>query len=212
MAGLGKRLAVCDVKSMEWVFPTPPSPVDPLRQAVRSSYRIDETDAVARILHVMESSPLPAARIEATARRLVLEARKRRRGKGGIDAFLNEFALSSQEGIALMCLAEALLRVPDAETIDRLIRDKLAPADWSRHLGHSNSIFVNASTWALMLTGKLLHDDPAEHDLGAALRRFLARTGEPVLRQAVTQAMRILGHQFVMGRTIDEALSRAAPA
>lgn len=171
---------------------------------------MDETEAVVRILAAAENSPVSEVLIEATAHRLVLEAR-RRRSTGGIEAFLNEFALSSREGIALMCLAEALLRVPDAETIDRLIRDKLAPGDWSRHLGHSSSIFVNASTWALMLTGKLLHDDPAEQDLTSALRRFLARTSEPVLRQAVTTAMRILGHQFVMGRTVDEALSRAEP-
>src|SRR5579862_3577168 len=195
---------------MEWVYSTPPAPPDPLRRAVRAAYRIDETDAVARILAAAESSPAVAARIAITARNLVLEARARRRGKGGLDALLNEFALSSREGIALMCLAEALLRVPDAETVDRLIRDKLAPADWARHLGHSSSIFVNASTWALMLTGRLLQDDPAEQDLGATLRRFAARTGEPLLRQAVTAAMRILGHQFVMGRTIDEALTRAA--
>jgi RHH-type transcriptional regulator, proline utilization regulon repressor / proline dehydrogenase / delta 1-pyrroline-5-carboxylate dehydrogenase len=197
---------------MEWVFPTPPSVPDPLRQALRASYRIDESAAVARILDAAAFLPDAATRIAATARRLVSEARKRRHGKGGIEAFLNEFALSSQEGIALMCLAEALLRVPDAETIDRLIRDKLAPADWARHLGRSSSLFVNASTWALMLTGKLLQDDPAERDMTSVLRRFLARTGEPVLRQAVTAAMRILGHQFVMGRTIDEALARAAPA
>ncbi len=196
---------------MAWVFPTLPSPPDPLREALRNAYRMDESDAVAQILAAAQSSPQSQARIEATARQLVAEARRRRHGKGGIDAFLNEFALSSEEGIALMCLAEALLRIPDAETIDKLIRDKLAPADWSRHLGHSSSIFVNASTWALMLTGKLLHDDPKARDLASVLRRFLTRTGEPVLRQAVTAAMRILGHQFVMGRTIEEALTRAKP-
>ncbi|HLI20387.1 MAG TPA: bifunctional proline dehydrogenase/L-glutamate gamma-semialdehyde dehydrogenase PutA, partial [Stellaceae bacterium] len=181
------------------------------RQAVREAYRHNETDAVARLLAIADRGEAAAARIAQTARRLVLEARRRRHGKGGIDAFLNEFALSSREGIALMCLAEALLRVPDAETVDKLIRDKLADADWARHLGHSSSLFVNASTWALMLTGRLLHDDPEEQELGAVLRRLVARTGEPVLRQAVTAAMRILGHQFVMGRTIEEALDRAAP-
>jgi RHH-type transcriptional regulator, proline utilization regulon repressor / proline dehydrogenase / delta 1-pyrroline-5-carboxylate dehydrogenase len=196
---------------MAWVYASPPLAVDPLRQAVRDAYRIDETEALGRILALADHDAAAAARIAATARRLVLEARRQRHGKGGIDAFLNEFALSSREGIALMCLAEALLRIPDAETIDRLIRDKLAGADWARHLGHSSSLFVNASTWALMLTGRLLHDDPAEQELGAVLRRLVARTGEPVLRQAVTAAMRILGHQFVMGRTIEEALARAAP-
>ncbi len=197
---------------MAWIFPTLPSPPGALRQAVRDSYRIDENDAVARILTAAQTPPQSKTRIRATAARLVTEARRRSHGKGGIDAFLSEFALSSEEGIALMCLAEALLRIPDAETIDKLIRDKLAPADWTRHLGHSPSLFVNASTWALMLTGKLLHGDPEARDLTSVLRRLLARTGEPVLRQAVTAAMRILGHQFVMGRTIEEALARAAPA
>lgn len=197
---------------MPWVFVERPSPPDLLRRAVRDAYRIDETEAVARLLTEAEFPPSAVVRIEQASRRLVLEARRRRRGTGGIDAFLNEFALSSREGIALMCLAEALLRVPDTETIDRLIRDKLASADWARHAGHSNSLFVNASTWALMLTGKLLHDSPDTQELGLTLRRFLARSSEPVLRQAITTAMRILGHQFVMGRTIDEALARAASA
>jgi RHH-type proline utilization regulon transcriptional repressor/proline dehydrogenase/delta 1-pyrroline-5-carboxylate dehydrogenase len=196
---------------MDWVFASPPPAPDALRQAVRDAYRPDESEAVARILAGADRGEAAAARVATTARRLVLEARRQRHGKGGIDAFLNEFALSSREGIALMCLAEALLRIPDADTVDRLIRDKLAGADWSRHLGHSSSLFVNASTWALMLTGRLLQDDPAEQELGAVLRRLVARTGEPVLRQAVIAAMRILGHQFVMGRTIEEALARAAP-
>src|SRR5205814_2886451 len=100
----------------------------------------------------------------------------------------------------------------DVETVDRLIRDKIGEAHWERHLGRSESIFVNASTWALMLTGRLLHSEPEERDLRGTLRRFVARSGEPVVRQAVTAAMRILGRQFVMGRTIAEALDRARPA
>src|SRR6201995_5299194 len=140
------------------------------------------------------ASPLRAEmrdRIADQARALVAAVRRERLGKGGIDAFLHEYALSSPEGVALLCLAEALLRVPDAETIDRLIRDKIGEANWERHLGRSESIFVNASTWALMLTGRLLHAEPAERDLRGALRRFFARSGEPVLRQAVIAAMRI---------------------
>src|SRR6516225_12126640 len=185
---------------------------DPLRQAIRAAYRQDETVAVARIL---ATATLPAdtvERIERRAQGLVAEARRRRIGKGGIDALLHEYALSTPEGIALLCLAEALLRIPDAGTIDRLIRDKLGDADWASHLGHSESVFVNASTWALMLTGRLLRADPTAHDLRAALRRFVARSGEPVVRQAVTTAMHILGRQFVMGRTIEEALGRASGA
>src|SRR5579863_10325430 len=109
-----------------------------------------------------------------------------------------------------MCLAEALLRIPDNDTIDRLIRDKIAAADWQSHLGHSGSVFVNASTWALMLTGRMLRDEPGPNDLAHIFHRFVTRSGEPVLRQAVLSAMRILGRQFVMGRTIGEALDRAA--
>jgi RHH-type proline utilization regulon transcriptional repressor/proline dehydrogenase/delta 1-pyrroline-5-carboxylate dehydrogenase len=194
---------------MAFVFLSPLPAPDPLRRAVRAAYRLEETEAVERVLG---AGALPAdtdARISARARVLVAEARRRRLGKGGIDALLHEYALSTPEGVALMCLAEALLRIPDAATVDRLIRDKLAPADWARHLGHSDSLLVNASTWALMLTGRLLANGADESDLAAALRRLLARSGEPMVRQAVTAAMRVLARQFVMGRTIEEALERA---
>ncbi|MGH7094918.1 MAG: hypothetical protein ACREFB_15460, partial [Stellaceae bacterium] len=193
---------------MDFVFADPPPPETPLRAAIGAAHRQSEEAAVAAIL---TAAALPAeanTRIAATARRLVETLRRERLTKGGIDAFLHEYALSSPEGVALMCLAEALLRIPDAETVDRLIRDKLGAADWERHLGQSASLFVNASTWALMLTGRLLRADAAgEHDLAQALRHFVARAGEPVLRQAVTAAMRILGGQFVMGRTIEAALA-----
>ncbi len=197
---------------MEIVTATPFPPAPPLRAAIRDSCRIDESEAVARIL---AAAALPAEmcdRIADKARGLVAAVRRERLGKGGIDAFLHEYALSSPEGVALLCLAEALLRVPDAETIDRLIRDKIGEANWESHLGRSESIFVNASTWALMLTGRLLHAEPAQHDLRGALRRLVARSGEPVLRQAVTAAMRILGRQFVIGRSIEEATGHAREA
>src|SRR6202035_1768049 len=196
---------------MDTVFTTPP-PATPLRTAIRDSCRIDETTAAARILAAAEIPADMRDRIAERARRLVAAVRRERLGKGGIDAFLHEYSLSSPEGVALLCLAEALLRIPDAETVDRLIRDKIGEADWESHLGHSGSIFVNASTWALMLTGRLLRAAPTAHDLSATLRRFVTRSGEPVVRQAVTAAMHILGHQFVMGRTIDEALDRARAA
>ena len=197
---------------MDFVFTAPLPAVSPLRAAIRDSCRIEETAAVE---HILAAADMPSAardRIAETARHLVVAVRRERLGKGGIDAFLHEYALSSQEGVALLCLAEALLRIPDAETVDRLIRDKLGEADWARHLGHSGSVFVNASTWALMLTGRLLHSQPEAHDLRTALHRFMARSGEPVVRQVVTAAMRILARQFVMGRTIEEALERARPA
>ncbi len=128
---------------------------------------------------------------------------------GLMEVFLAEYGLSTDEGVALMCLAEALLRVPDAATIDDLIEDKIAPAAWGRHLGHSSSPLVNASTWALMLTGKVLEDEAAD-SLTGALRHAVKRLGEPVIRTAVKQAMRELGRQFVLGETIDSAMHRAA--
>jgi RHH-type proline utilization regulon transcriptional repressor/proline dehydrogenase/delta 1-pyrroline-5-carboxylate dehydrogenase len=198
--------------AMALVFANPLPPQSALRAAIGAAHRRGEEDAVAAILADAAIAPASRDRIAATARQLVAAVRRERLGKGGLDAFLQEYALSSPEGVALMCLAEALLRIPDSETVDRLIRDKLGSADWQRHLGHSGSLFVNASTWALMLTGRLLRSDHAEGDLGAILRRFVARSGELVWRQAVTAAMRILADQFIIGRTIEEALARARAA
>jgi RHH-type transcriptional regulator, proline utilization regulon repressor / proline dehydrogenase / delta 1-pyrroline-5-carboxylate dehydrogenase len=197
---------------MDFVFAEPLPPETPLRKAIGDAHRLDETEADARILAAAALSPEARERIAAMARRLVAAVRRERQGKGGLDAFLQEYALSSPEGVALMCLAEALLRIPDAETVDRLIRDKLAAADWQRHLGHSGSLFVNASTWALMLTGRLLREEPGGADLGGALRRVVARSSEPMWRQAMTAAMPILADQFIMGRTIERALERAQSA
>ncbi|MGA8551919.1 MAG: bifunctional proline dehydrogenase/L-glutamate gamma-semialdehyde dehydrogenase, partial [Stellaceae bacterium] len=197
---------------MDVVFAAPLPPASRLRAAIRACTRLDETQAVAQILAAAEMPPQMRDRIAERARDLVTAVRRERQGRGGIDALLHEYALSSQEGVVLLCLAEALLRIPDADTIDQLIRDKLGEADWARHLGHSESVFVNASTWALMLTGRFLHAEPGAHDLRAAWRRFIARSGEPVVRQAVVAAMRILARQFVIGRTIAEALDRARPA
>ena len=127
-----------------------------------------------------------------------------------LDAFLHEFRLSDHEGLVLMCLAEALLRVPDPQTADRLIRDKIGDADWMAHFGHSDSIFVNASTLALVLTGRVVTvDEQARGNLAAFLGHLVARTGEPIIRTALVQAMRILSEQFIMGRTIEGALARA---
>ncbi|HKX07122.1 MAG TPA: bifunctional proline dehydrogenase/L-glutamate gamma-semialdehyde dehydrogenase PutA [Stellaceae bacterium] len=197
---------------MSFVYRDAPAPPSPLRAAILAAYREDETAVVERILAAAELAPDALDRIAVRARGLVVEVRRQRLGKGGLDAFLHEYALASKEGIVLMCLAEALLRIPDSDTVDRLIRDKLGPADWSQHLGQSDSLFVNASTWALMLTGRLFRSEGDERDLGGVLKRLVARSGEPVVRQAVTAAMRILGRQFVMGRTIAEALERARSA
>lgn len=156
----------------------------------------------------------PASAVHAVAQgiaaRLIEGARAHK--ARGLDAFLQTYGLGTDEGIALMCLAEALLRVPDAATADALIHDKLAGIDWSRRAGESDSTFVNAATFSLMLTGQVLHQRREEAaGLGAALRRAVGRLGEPVIRQATLQAMKILGGQFVFGRTIAEALERAAP-
>jgi RHH-type proline utilization regulon transcriptional repressor/proline dehydrogenase/delta 1-pyrroline-5-carboxylate dehydrogenase len=121
-----------------------------------------------------------------------------------VESFLQEFSLGTREGLALMCLAEALLRTPDEDTRDRLIAEKIGSADWSSHLGQSDSLFVNASTWGLMLTGKLVDvDEEAKTDLPGFLKRIVGRLGEPVIREAVAAAVRIMGEQFVVGRTIE---------
>ncbi len=188
-----------------------PIPADGfLDREIAARYRADETAIVAELIELAELPVERLDRIAEYARQLVAEVRKRRLGGGGLDAFLHEYELSSEEGVVLMCLAEALLRIPDADTADRLIRDKLGPADWERHLGHSESLFVNASTWALMLTGRVVSlQGFAGESLKSLLGRLVGRLGEPVIRQSVTQAMRILGRQFVMGRTIEEAMARA---
>jgi len=170
----------------------------------------DEKEAVRALL---ESRPLDeAARLAVVeeGRALVEAARGMRRRQGVVESFLQEFSLGTREGLALMCLAEALLRTPDADTRDRLIAEKIGSADWASHLGKSGSLFVNASTWGLMLTGRLIDvDEEAKRDVGAFLRRLTTRVGEPVIRQAVGAAVRMMGEQFVLGRTIGDALARA---
>ena len=151
-------------------------------------------------------SPEARARISAQAADLV--RRIRREDKPTLmEHFLSEYGLSTREGVALMCLAEAMLRVPDKVTMDALIEDKIAPSDWGKHLGEATSSLVNASTWALMLTGKVLDDD--QPGIIGTLRGAIRRLGEPVIRTAVTRAMREMGRQFVLGQTIGAALDRA---
>ncbi len=182
----------------------------PLRQALRADTLADEAGVVRRLAEIARLDAPARDRVAETARQLVQAVRAARVSQGGIDAFLHEYELSSKEGVVLMCLAEAMLRVPDAFTLDKLIADKIGTAEWETHLGKSESVFVNASTWALMLTGRVVRLDDGERvDLGSFLRRMIHRSGEPVIRAAVREAMRILGRQFVMGRTIKEALSRA---
>ena len=178
------------------------------RSALRLAYRMDEEACLAERLR----QAAPATAVHPAARDLAAQLVEgaRARKASGLDAFLQTYGLGTDEGIALMCLAEALLRVPDATTADALIADKLGGIDWSGHLGASDSTFVNAATFSLMLTGQVLHQKQAA-GFAASLKRAVGRLGEPVIRQATLQAMKILGSQFVFGRTIDEALTRAAP-
>lgn len=182
---------------------------DPLRMMMADSYRLHETTAIEALLWRAQLGKAETTNIFRRARRLVVEARKCSENIGGLDAFLGESALSSEEGVILMYLAEALLRIPDDYTRYLMIRDKLANADWESHFGNSNSVLVNASTLGLLLTGQIVRLDVDAHDIPGFLGRLVSRTGEPVIRAAIVQAIRILGRQFVMGRTIKEALKRA---
>ncbi|MGI9408935.1 MAG: bifunctional proline dehydrogenase/L-glutamate gamma-semialdehyde dehydrogenase PutA, partial [Hyphomicrobiaceae bacterium] len=152
-------------------------------------------------------------RVSALASKLVKGVRESQESHGGIDAFMKEYGFSSEEGVILMCLAEALLRIPDAETADALIADKIGGGDWDQHLGHSDSLFVNASTWGLMLTGKIVSlPDPSQtSSITSIFGQLIKKSGEPVIRNALRQAMRVMGDQFVLGRTIQEAIKRASP-
>src|SRR5690606_20435314 len=145
----------------------------------------------------------------AAARDTILKSRAEARRSGAMETFLEEFGLSNPEGLALMCLAEALLRVPDVETADALIAETIASGDWGDHRGKSDSLLVNASTWGLMLTGRIVQPpEDASSDPAGFMQRMVREAGEPVIRAAMMQAMRIMGGQFVMGRTIKEALKR----
>ena len=179
----------------------------PLRQAITAAYRREEVKALAPLIAAATLSDVEAAAARGTARQLVTALRANHKGSG-VEGLVQEYSLSSQEGVALMCLAEALLRIPDDATRDALIRDKIADGDWGSHLGGGKSMFVNAATWGLVVTGKLV-GSVDDQGLGAALTRLVARAGEPVIRRGVDLAMRMMGEQFVTGETIAEALKRA---
>jgi RHH-type proline utilization regulon transcriptional repressor/proline dehydrogenase/delta 1-pyrroline-5-carboxylate dehydrogenase len=190
---------------------SPDDSLDALRQTIRDHGTWPEDGAVKRLLHSLELTGGARHRAVTVAMALVEGARERRAERPFLDAFLQEFGLSNQEGIALMCIAEALLRIPDDVTADRLIAEKLKSGDWSSHAGQSESLFVNASTWGLMLTGGILELDPSiKADAGGWMRKLSRKAGEPLVRLAVRRAMRIIGGEFVVGRTIEEALARSA--
>jgi RHH-type transcriptional regulator, proline utilization regulon repressor / proline dehydrogenase / delta 1-pyrroline-5-carboxylate dehydrogenase len=176
------------------------------RSRIRERYTTDESEVVALLSEEIKLSNEDRAKVADAGARYVDRVRKQT-SPSMMEAFLAEYGLSTEEGVGLMCLAEALLRVPDAETIDDLIEDKIAPSNWGAHLGHSSSSLVNASTWALMLTGRVLDDDPKGPP--RVLRGLVKRMGEPIVRKAVGQSMRILGRQFVLGQTIEEGMKNA---
>ncbi|MET3900076.1 RHH-type proline utilization regulon transcriptional repressor/proline dehydrogenase/delta 1-pyrroline-5-carboxylate dehydrogenase [Devosia sp. UYZn731] len=177
---------------------------NPLRARIDAMHRLPEPDCVPPLIAAASLPAETAAAIRSLTIKTVTAMRAQKR-RGGVDSLVQEYALSSQEGVALMCLAEALLRTPDNGTRDALIADKIAPGDWQSHLGGSRSLFVNAATWGLVVTGKLV-SPVDETGLGNALSRLVARSGEPVIRAGVNLAMKLMGEQFVSGQTIGEAL------
>jgi len=186
----------------------------PLRAAVTAATRRAEPECMAALISAARLPTGEAAAVQALAVRLARTLRERGGGsqvglkQGLVQGLVQEFSLSSQEGVALMCLAEALLRIPDVATRDALIRDKIGTADWEAHLGRSRSLFVNAATWGLLLTGRLVATH-TEHGLASALGRIVAKSGEPLIRRGVDMAMRLMGEQFVTGETIAEALANS---
>jgi RHH-type proline utilization regulon transcriptional repressor/proline dehydrogenase/delta 1-pyrroline-5-carboxylate dehydrogenase len=179
------------------------------RTHIHSVHRAQEPKILARLLGAATLPPELGTRVDARARALVRTARAAHRPGADVTDFLAEYGLGTAEGVALLCLAEALLRIPDAATADALIEDRIATADWQSHLGQGDSMAVNASAWAFMLTGRVLTLDEAPGGIQAAIGRMIRRLGEPVIRTALRRGMRVLARQFVMGRTIEEALARA---
>ena len=190
-------------------FAPPIRPQTELRQAITAAYRRPETECLPPLVAAARVTDTQRYDIRSTARTLIEALRAKHKGTG-VEGLVQEYSLSSQEGVALMCLAEALLRIPDTDTRDALIRDKIAEGDWTSHIGGGKSMFVNAATWGLVVTGKLT-STVNDRGLSAALTRLIARAGEPVIRRGVDMAMRMMGEQFVTGETIEEALKRSKP-
>ncbi|MGL5497078.1 MAG: bifunctional proline dehydrogenase/L-glutamate gamma-semialdehyde dehydrogenase PutA, partial [Aeromonas sobria] len=184
-----------------------PSDLTALREAITQNYVVDENAYLTELSAMLAVDGAALEQVTQRARMLVTKVRKESGSGDGIDAFLQEYSLDTQEGIILMCLAEALLRIPDAETADALIKDKLSGANWSSHFRKSDSTLVNASTWGLMLTGKIIKlDKKLDGNPANLLGRMVNKLGEPVVRSAMYAAMKIMGKQFVLGRDMKEAL------
>ena len=178
-----------------------------LRARITAAYRRPEPECLPLLISEATLPPPMADQARQLARKLVEALRGKRRG-GGVEGLIHEYSLSSQEGVALMCLAEALLRIPDRATRDALIRDKISVGDWHSHVGNSPSLFVNAATWGLVVTGRLTTTS-SESGLSSALTRIIGKGGEPLIRKGVDIAMRMMGEQFVTGQTISEALANS---
>ena len=179
------------------------------RDAIRQAYRVDERECLQPLVDAARLNEPAAETVRELALRIARETRQRSLEQGGFAALLQEYDLSSEEGVLLMCLAEALLRIPDTATADRLIQDKLARGEWDQHLGHSHSLLVNASTWGLLLTGRVLDlGQPSPRDALARLRKLVARAGETAVRLGLQQGMSVLAGQFVLGSELDEALRK----
>ena len=183
-------------------------PQNDLRSAITAAWHRPEPECLPMLVQLAHTADATQrAAMESLATRLV-DGLRSKKDTGGVEALVQEFSLSSQEGVALMCLAEALLRIPDNATRDALIRDKISRGDWHSHLGHSPSMFVNAAVWGLMLTGKMTATS-SEKSLASSLTRLIGKGGEPLIRQGVHRAMKLMGEQFVTGQTISEALANS---
>ncbi|HET6467563.1 MAG TPA: bifunctional proline dehydrogenase/L-glutamate gamma-semialdehyde dehydrogenase PutA [Geminicoccaceae bacterium] len=190
----------------------PPRPDDPLREAIEAVRVAEEAAVVERLLPLASFPEDARERVRGRASRLALRLRAEASGQGGVEAFMHAYSLSTHEGVMLMCLAEALLRIPDTETADKLVKDKIGDTEWRNRLTGNANFFVNASTYGLMLSGRVLQWDRPGEDFTSRLGRLVSRLGEPVVREALRQAMRVLGRQFVLGQTVEEAIERARRA
>ncbi|MCB1882977.1 MAG: bifunctional proline dehydrogenase/L-glutamate gamma-semialdehyde dehydrogenase PutA [Geminicoccaceae bacterium] len=190
----------------------PPLPQDRLRRAVLDHYLADEDAVAHRLLGLMAGHARMAPRVEARARVVAQKLRESTDTGLGVEAFMHAYSLSSHEGVMLMCLAEALLRIPDVETQDELIKDKLHDAQWQKRVSATNGFLMNASAYGLMLSGRVMGWDRPGEDLPHRLRSLVGRLGEPVVREAMRQSMKVLGRQFVLGQTIEDAIDRARKA
>lgn len=186
--------------------------LDRLFTRISDHYVVDENAFVSELVKVLSADESHFRHIADKTAELVRDVREMDTAVDSIDELLQQYSLDTHEGLMLMCLAEAMLRIPDSATADALIEDKLGPADWKAHLGQSESWFVNASTWGLLMTGRVINlDQPKDGKPASFINKLVNRMGEPVIRSAMYQAMKIMGKQFVLGRDIDEALKRSKP-